>query len=165
MKILSVGTSLLIVAMLIANSPANAGATPEVVKWYGVGGELNGPTRWLGRIGLNEYLGVEVVFSMLHETHETADKKSTTVSRIEIGPGIIYDVVPGQSISPYLAGRFILILEGNDKSDVSGGIEACGGVEYLILKRIGISGELNFRFQTEPSTVYTTTLVRFYFYF
>ena len=45
-----------------------------------------------------------------------------------------------------------------------GGRAAAGGAEYVIMRRLGISGELNFNFGTNPTKVMTTTVVRFYFY-
>jgi hypothetical protein len=53
---------------------------------------------------------------------------------------------------------------GNGTSQTSGTVEAAGGVEYVIMRRLGISGELNFSFGTNPSKVMTTTVMRFYFY-
>ena len=67
-------------------------------------------------------------------------------------------------LTPYIAGRFILTMLGNGDSETSGTVEAAGGVEYVIMKRLGISSELNFNFGTNPSKVMTTTRVRFHFY-
>lgn len=141
----------------------------EPIKWYGIGGELNGPKRWLGRVGLNEYLGVEVIFAMKHISHEcggnTTAKADCDSTQLDIGGGVLYEIVPGATISPYLAGRFIFTMTGNGDSETSGTIEAASGVEYVIMKRIGLSGELNFSFRTDPTQVLTSTVVRFYFYF
>jgi hypothetical protein len=42
--------------------------------------------------------------------------------------------------------------------------ETACGVEYVIMKRLGISGELNFSFHTDPTQIFTSTRVRCYFY-
>jgi hypothetical protein len=55
-------------------------------------------------------------------------------------------------------------MTGNGESETAGTVEAATGVEYVILKRLGLSGELNFSFGTNPTKVLTTTRVRFYFY-
>jgi hypothetical protein len=78
---------------------------------------------------------------------------------------VIYDIVPGATISPYRAGRFILTMTGNGESETSGTFEAASGVEYVIMKRLGVSGELNFSFHTDPTQVITSTVIRFHFYF
>jgi hypothetical protein len=144
----------------------SAAAEDDHIKWYGLGGELTGPKRWFGRIGISEYLGAEIVFGMDHRSYDCKDGKSDCDStRLDVGAGVIYDFVPGSRISPYLAGRFILTMTGNGDSQTSGTIEAASGVEYVIMKRIGLSGELNFSFHTDPTEVTTTTIVRFYFYF
>lgn len=139
-------------------------AAQEYVKWYGIGGELNGPRRWLGRIGISESFGAEVIFSMEHISQDCGAKTDCDFTSLDIGLGGIYDVAPSSKVSPYLAARFILTMTGDGESQTSGTIEAAGGVEYLILKRIGLRGELNFSFHTEPTRVGTTTLISFLFY-
>jgi len=140
------------------------GAEDEHIKWYGLGGELNGPKRWLGRIGISEYLGAEVIFAMEH-TSAKCGMVDCDSTRLDVGVGAIYDLLPGSKMSPYLGARFILSMMGDGDSETSGTIEAASGVEYVIVKRIGVSGELNFRFQTDPTHVVTSTRVRVYFYF
>ncbi len=140
-------------------------AAQEYYKWYGIGGELNGERRWLGRIGISENFGTEVIFSMEHISQDCpGGKGDCDYTSLDIGLGAIYDVAPFSNVSPYLAGRFILTMTGDGDSETSGTIEAAGGVEYLILKRIGLRGELNFSFHTEPTQVRTTTLIGFLFY-
>jgi hypothetical protein len=141
-------------------------AEDEHIKWYGLGGELTGTKRWFGRIGISEYLGAEVIFAMEHTSSDCGQGKGDCDSTtLDVGAGAIYDLVPGAKISPYLAGRFILTMSGNGDSETSGTIEAAGGVEYVVMKRLGVSGELNFSFRTDPTHVVTSTRVRFYFYF
>ena len=137
----------------------------EYIKWYGVGGELNGARRWFGRIGISESFGAEVIFAMEHQSQDCGPHVDCDYTRLDIGIGGIYDVAPFSKVSPYLAGRFILTMTGDGESNTSGTIEAAGGVEYVILKRIGLRGELNFSFQTDPTRVATTTIVGFFFYF
>jgi hypothetical protein len=157
--------ALIILAPLVLPSSGSA-ADDDYVKWYGVGGEINGQRRWLGRIGISEYLGTEVIFAMKHMSrecgHSDGDCDSTT---LDVGAGVIYEIAPGAAVAPYLAGRFILTMTSNGDSETSGTVESAGGVEYLIRDRIGVSGELNFRFRTDPTEVVTSTVVRFYFYF
>jgi hypothetical protein len=142
------------------------GAGDEHIKWYGLGGELTGPKRWFGRVGINEFVGAEVVFGMEHISVDCKDTRGDCDStKLDVGIGVIYDFVPGAKISPFLAGRFILTMSGDGDSETSGTIEAASGVEYVIMKRIGICGELNFSFRTDPTHVNTSTIVRFYFYF
>jgi hypothetical protein len=167
MNRISAFSALLMITVLILTAPSICSAQDgEHIKWYGLGGELTGPHRWLGRIGINEYLGTEVIFGMEHTSYDchggAGDCDSTA---LDVGVGVIYDFVPSARISPYLAGRFILTMTGNGESDTAGTIEAASGVEYIIMKRIGLSGELNFSFHTDPTKVKTSTIVRFYFYF
>lgn len=152
-------------------APLVAHATPEEpFRWYGVGGEItttaDEPRRWLGRIGVTEEIGAEVLFAM---QHTSGDCKGTSTdcdyTRIDVGAGMIYDVAPISQITPYFASRFILSMTGNGEDQTSGIIEAAGGVEYTIIKRLGVSGELNFSVRTDPTQVLTSTRVRFYFYF
>jgi hypothetical protein len=139
----------------------------DFVKWYGFGGEITEPHRWLGRLGITEDLGAEIIFGIEHRSDDCGDKsdsKDCDFTKIDIGAGFIYDFVPASELTPYIAGRFILTMLGNGTSETSGTVEAAGGVEYVIRERLGISGELNFNFGTNPSKVMTTTVVRFYFY-
>jgi hypothetical protein len=157
-------TILTLSALLVFCAGTARAADEEAVKWYGVGGEISGSHRWLGRIGINEYLGTEVIFAMNHMSYDCpgGDCDSTT---LDVGAGVIYEVLPGATISPYLAGRFILTMTGNGESENSGTVEAAAGVEYLIMRRLGLSGELNFNFRTDPTRVGTTTVLRFHLYF
>jgi hypothetical protein len=152
--------------LMLVLPQGSLGADGDHIKWYGLGGELNGPKRWFGRIGITEYLGAEVIFAMEHTSREcnksVGDCDSTT---LDVGAGAIYELIPGAKVTPYLAGRFILTMSGNGNSETSGTVEAAGGVEYLLMKRLGFSGELNFRFRTDPTHVATATRIRFYFYF
>lgn len=135
------------------------------IKWYGVGGELTEPHRWFGRLGVTENLGAEIVFGMEHISMECAHGEGDCdETQLDVGAGFVYDFAPSGTITPYLGGRFILSMIGNGESETSGTVEAAGGVEYVIMKRIGLSGELNFSFATDPTHILTTTRVRFYFY-
>jgi hypothetical protein len=140
----------------------------EPFRWYGIGGEMTSdsgqPKRWLGRIGVSDQMGVEVLFAMQHTSCGIAGQ-DCDLTRVDIGGGVIYDVAPAAELTPYLAGRFILTMAGDGESETSGTIEAACGVEYVIIKRFGISGELNFSVHTDPSQVLTGTRVRLYFYF
>jgi len=160
---LAISTSLILICLFTFF--LSAAAADEYVKWYGVGGELDGPRRWLGRIGINESFGAEVIFAMEHISDECGPNADCDYTRLDLGLGGIYDVAPFARVSPYLAGRFILTMTGNGESNTSGTIEAAGGVEYVILKRIGVRAELNFSFHTDPTRVGTTTLIGFLFYF
>lgn len=153
-----------LVLLLLVPRPT-FGAGDETIKWYGLGGEITGPKRWLARIGISEYLGAEVIFAMEHISAEAGRGEGDWETRLDVGVGAIYDLVPGATMSPYLATRFTLSMMGNGDSETSGTIEAAGGVEYVVKKRIGVSGELNFSFQTDPTHVVTSTRVRLYFYF
>jgi hypothetical protein len=166
MRLVSVVNRFLVVFAVIAIlSQLSFAAEDEYIKWYGVGGELNDPRRWLGRVGVSEYLAVETLFAMEHISGDCDQGKAECdFTRLDVGVGLIYDIVPNSKISPYLAGRFILRMTGNGESETSGTIESAGGVEYVIMKRLGLSGELNFRFHTDPTEVITTTIIRFYFY-
>jgi hypothetical protein len=154
-------TSMIVGGLLVATAlfliPLATQAQDEPFKWYGIGGELNGPRRWFARIGVTQSMGAEVIFAM--------DYRSGGISELDVGVGAIYDYAPTSQVSPYVAGRFILHMEGNGESKTSGRVEAAGGVEYVIMERIGVSGEINFNFSTDPSRVMTTTLMKFYFYF
>ena len=139
----------------------------DFVKWYGVGGEITGSHRWLGRLGVTEDLGAEIIFALKHQSGDCDDDSASEdcdFTRLDIGAGFIYDFVPASNLTPYFAGRFILSMLGNGTSETSGTVEAAGGVEYVIMERLGISSELNFNFGTNPSKVMTTTVVRFHFY-
>jgi hypothetical protein len=160
------GTVMVIMVLMLVGPQYGFAEDGEHIKWYGLGGELTGPKRWLGRIGISEYLGTEVIFGMEHISHDCpAGKTDCDSTKLDVGVGVIYDFVPAARISPYLAGRFILTMTGNGDSETSGTIEAASGVEYVIMKRIGLNGELNFSFHTDPTQVKTSTIVRFYFYF
>jgi hypothetical protein len=139
----------------------------EPFKWYGIGGEITGesgePRRWLGRLGIGEQLGVEALFAMEHIS-STGIHEDNGFTRLDVGAGIIYDVAPAAAVTPYLAGRFILVMTGNGEDNTSGVVETACGVEYVIMKRLGISGELNFSFHTDPTQIFTSTRVRCYFY-
>ena len=37
--------------LVLVISQVSLGADGDHIKWYGLGGELNGPKRWFGRIG------------------------------------------------------------------------------------------------------------------
>jgi hypothetical protein len=139
----------------------------EAFKWYGIGGELDDPNRWFGRIGITEDLGAEIVFGVEHRSDECSEEstsKDCDYTRLDVGAGFIYDFAPVSRVTPYVAGRFVLSMTGNGSSETSGTVEAASGVEYVILKRLGVSGELNFNFGTNPTKVMTTTRLRFYFY-
>jgi hypothetical protein len=158
--------SVTLMAALIMSFPVHADEG-DFVKWYGFGGELSEPHRWLGRLGITEDLGAEIIFGLEHRSDDCdsdSDSKDCDFTKIDMGAGFIYDFVPASRLTPYVAGRFILSMLGNGTSETSGTVEAAGGVEYVIMKRLGISGELNFNFGTNPSEVKTTTVVRFYFY-
>jgi hypothetical protein len=155
-----------LIAAAVISCPLHAGEG-EFVKWYGFGGEITEPHRWLGRLGITEDLGAEILFGLEHRSDDCGDHSESNdcdYTKIDIGAGFIYDFVPASELTPYVAGRFILTMLGNGTSETSGTVEAAGGVEYVIRKRLGISGELNFNFGTNPSEVKTTTVVRFHFY-
>ena len=157
-------------AALVMLAPQLAHATPdEPFRWYGVGGEIttiaDEPRRWLGRIGLSEEIGAELLFAMQHTSGDCKGTADCDYTRIDVGAGIIYDVAPSSQVTPYLASRFTLSMIADGEDQTSGIIEAAGGVEYTIMKRLGASGELNFSIRTDPTQVLTSTRVRFYFYF
>jgi hypothetical protein len=159
------GTLIIICLFLTALTQAAAAQDEGDIKWYGIGGELNEPHHWLGRVGVTENLGVEIIFGMEHISMDCAEGTGNCDhTNLDVGAGFIYDLVPTGRITPYLGGRFILSMIGNGESETSGTVEAAGGVEYVIMKRIGISGELNFSFATDPTHILTTTRVRCYFY-
>jgi hypothetical protein len=149
------GTGLLLLVLASLTVPA-ARADEEPFKWYGIGGELSGGHRWLGRIGITQALGAEVLLGL--------DWESEAHSDYSLGAGVIYDYAPTSEITPFTMCRAIVNYEENGKSKTSLQFEAGGGVEYIIKKRIGISAELNFRFSFDPSRILTTTLLRAYFY-
>ncbi len=137
----------------------------EHIKWYGVGGDLNDPHHWFGRLGVTQNLGAEIIFGMEHTSKDCEHGDGDCdVTQLDVGAGFIYDFAPASQITPYVGGRFILSMIGNGESKTAGTVEAASGVEYVIMKRIGLSGELNFSFSTDPTHVLTTTRVRFYFY-
>jgi hypothetical protein len=166
MKRLSLATCLLTIATFAVLLPQFA-AAQEPFKWYGIGGELTGesgePRRWLGRLGLGEQLGIEALFAMEHLSG-TGIHDGQDYTRLDVGGGVIYDVAPLAEVTPYFAGRFILVMTGNSTDNTSGVVEAACGVEYVIMKRLGLSGELNFSFHTDPTQIFTSTRVRCYFY-
>ena len=139
----------------------------EPFRWYGIGGDItsqpNEPRRWLGRIGISEEISAEAIFAMEHISNGS-NSGNSDYTRLDVGGGIIYDVAPTASLTPYFAGRFILVMTGDDESNTSGVVEAACGVEYVIMSRLGISGELNFNFHTDPTQIFTSTKVRCYFY-
>jgi hypothetical protein len=149
------GMALLLVT-LASVIPSTARTQDEPFKWYGVGGEFNGARRWLGRFGITENVGAEAIFGV--------DWRSGGPKFFDLGAGVIYDYAPTAEISPYAMCRFILHIEDNGEYDSDGRIEVGGGAEYIFIKRIGISAELNFGIGLDPSRVMTTTLVRAYFY-
>lgn len=172
MKHLMVSSWLLGVGALVLLVPQPAGATPdEPFRWYGVGGDIttisDQPRRWLGRIGMTEDLGAEILFAMQHLSRDCTSGVAgdCDYTRIDMGAGAIYDVAPGSALTPYFAGRFILSMTDNGEDQTSGIIEAAGGVEHAIMKRLGVSAELNFSIHTDPVQVLTSTRMRFYFYF
>ena len=152
-RILGLGLLLVTLALI---APSHADAQEEPFRWYGVGGELNGPRRWFGRIGVTEHVGAEVLFGV--------DWESEADSDYSLGAGVIYDYAPAAELTPYTMCRFVLRRVDNGESKTSIQLEAGGGAEYVIKKRIGISAELNFNFSFDPSRVMTTTLLRAYFY-
>ncbi len=155
-----------VLAIVVMSFPVQA-EEDNFVKWYGFGGEITEPHRWLGRLGITEDLGAEIIFGLEHRSDDCSngsDGNDCDFTKMDIGAGFIYDVIPASKLTPYIAGRFILTMLGNGSSEVSGTVEAAGGVEYVIMRRLGISSELNFNFGTNPSKVMTTTVVRFYFY-
>jgi len=168
MKHLSVPSCLLFAAMLAVLIPQLAWAADEPFKWYGIGGDLttvsNEPRRWLGRIGMSDDLGAEILFSLQHIECDS-DPFDCDYTRVDVGAGFIYDLVPSSSLTPYVAGRFILSMADNGTDENSGIIETAGGVEYVLSKRVGVSAELNFSIQTDPTVILTSTRTRFYFYF
>ena len=112
----------------------------EHIKWYGFGGELYDPYRWLGRIGITEYVGAEVLFGIEHLSEECEDDEGDCdYTRLDVGAGFIFDFAPEAKITPYLGGRFILTMTGNGESETAGTVEAATGVEYIILKRLGLT--------------------------
>jgi len=149
------GLCLLVAAIALA-IPSYARAQAEPFKWYGIGGELNGDRRWLGRIGITKHLGAEVVLGI--------DYDSEADSRYDLGAGVVYDYAPTSEITPFTVARFILNVTDTGETKTAGIVEAGGGVEYVIKERIGVSGELNFAFHLDPSRIVTSTLLRFYFY-
>jgi hypothetical protein len=161
----TIRTLIILCVLTIALCQAVAAQEGEDIKWYGIGGEFTEPHHWLGRVGVTESLGAEIVFGMEHVSQDcpngTGDCDRTD---LDVGIGFIYDLVPTGRITPYMGGRFILSMIGDGDSETSGTVEAAGGVEYVIMKRIGVSGELNFSFATDPTHILTTTRVRCYFY-
>ena len=163
---------LLAAGALAALVPQTGSAAPdEPFRWYGIGGDINSvtnePRRWLGRIGINSDLGAEILFAMQHISEDCSGGAYTDCdyTRIDLGAGAIYDVAPGSALTPYVAGRFILTMTSNGDDNTSGIIEAAGGAEYAIMKRLGVSAELNFSVRTDPAQILTSTRMRFYFYF
>jgi hypothetical protein len=151
--------------LLLALTQASIAQEDDHIRWYGVGGELDDPHHWFGRIGVTENLGAEIIFGMEHISRECEHSDGDCdETQLDVGTGFIYDFTPAGRMTPYIAGRFILTMIGNGESETSGTVEAASGVEYVIMKRIGLSGELNFSFSTDPTHILTTTRVRFYFY-
>jgi hypothetical protein len=154
----------MILVMLLLTGLSSA-QEEEHIKWYGIGGELTEPHRWFGRVGITQYLGAEIIFGIEHISR-TCDSGNgdCDFTSLDVGAGFIYDFAPAKQITPYLGGRFVLTMTGNGESETSGTVEAAAGVEYVIMKRVGLSGELNFGFSTNPTHVLTRTKARFYFY-
>jgi hypothetical protein len=151
--------------LALALTQAGFAQDGEYVKWYGVGGELDDPHHWLARIGVTENLGAEVIFGMEHISMDCpSGHGDCDETHLDVGTGLIYDFLSSGQMTPYVAGRFILSMTGDGESETSGTVEAASGVEYVIMKRIGLSGELNFGFSTDPTHILTTTRVRCYFY-
>ena len=167
----SLATFVLTVCAVAVMLPQLAAAAPdEPFRWYGLGGEITSesgnPRRWLGRVGVTEQIGAEIVFAM---AHRSSDDESCEITRLDFGGGVIYDVAPSAPVTPYFAGRMILNIAGVDcnshHNETAGTVEIACGAEYVIMKRLGLSGELNFSFETDPTAVFTSTRVRAYFYF
>jgi hypothetical protein len=152
-RILGLGLLLIALTLVIPSQPK---AEEEPFKWYGIGGELTGPRRWFGRIGITKNVGAEVLFGVNWETDANSD--------YSLGAGVIYDYAPTAEVTPFTICRFVLRRVDNGTSKTSIQLEAGGGAEYVIKKRVGISAELNFNFSFDPARVMTTTLVRAYFY-
>lgn len=154
-----------VAAMALLVPRASAASPEEPFKWYGLGGELTAesgcPRHWLGRIGMDDQLGAEILFALWH-TDGTG--LSHDVTRVDIGGGLIYDLAPTAVVTPYGAARFILNITDADDADTGATAEAACGAEYSIARRLGLSGELNFSLRTDPSEIITSTRVRFYFY-
>ncbi|MFZ1946111.1 MAG: hypothetical protein WAW06_01025 [bacterium] len=156
-----------VTALIAALVPGIVAASPEEpFRWYGLGGEITSdsgcPRHWLARIGIDDQLGAEVLFALMHAE---AAGFSHDVTRIDIGAGLIYDLAPTAVITPYGAARFILNITDADETDTGATAEAACGAEYAIGRRLGLSGELNLSLHTDPSEIITSTRVRFYFYF
>lgn len=152
-RALSTGVLLAILSLFLTQVAA---AQEEPFKWYGVGGEVNGGRRWLGRIGIVKNLGAELLLGLHWESEGHSDYTA--------GAGVIYDYAPTSEITPFTMCRLIANRRDNAESKTSLGFEVGGGVEYVIRKRIGLSAELNFNFSFDPSRITTTTLLRAYFY-
>jgi opacity protein-like surface antigen len=150
------GTAMLLITLAFIIPSSSQAEEAEPFKWYGVGGELNGMKRWMGRLGITQHVGAEMLFGI--------DWESDANSDYSLGAGVIYDYAPTAEITPYTMCRFILRRVDNGNSKTSIQLEAGGGVEYVIKKRVGISAELNFNFSFDPARMMTTTLLRAYFY-
>ncbi len=151
--ILALGLMLIVPALLL---PPAVKAQDEPFKWYGIGGELNGSNRWLGRFGITSKVGAEVLVGL--------DWESDGWSDYSLGAGVIYDYAPTSDVTPFTMCRLVVRRHGDGETKTSLGLEVGGGAEYVIRKRIGLSAELNFNLGFNPSRVMTTTLVRAYFY-
>ncbi|MGQ9603259.1 MAG: hypothetical protein ACUVUU_03525 [bacterium] len=155
----------LLVASLLILLLANTLTAKETAgKWFGIGGEITGEKRWLGRFGLTPSTGIEAIFALSHESIESMGFESN-YTRVCFGAGLIHDFNAQSSLTPYIAGRFMLNVVSIEDTDTSVIIEAAGGLEYLLLKRVGIRGELDFTLGTDPTTVTTSTRVSALFYF
>ncbi len=155
----------ILVASLFILLLANALAAKETSgKWFGIGGDITEPKRWLGRFGLSPSTGIEAIFALAHGSVEFMGFESDFTS-VCFGAGVIHDFNAQSSLTPYIAGRFMLDIVSNDETDTSVVIEAAGGLEYLLFKRVGIRGELDFTLGTDPTTVTTSTRVSALFYF
>jgi hypothetical protein len=56
-----------LVTAVVISSPVHA-EEDNFVKWYGFGGEITEPHRWLGRLGVTEDLGAEIIFGIEHRS-------------------------------------------------------------------------------------------------
>lgn len=157
--------SKILLALVLVVIMANLAVAKETSgKWFGIGGEVTQPKRWLGRFGLSPSTGIEAIFSLSHGSVEVMGFESDFTS-VCFGGGLIHDFNAQSSLTPYLAGRLMIEIVSNGDSETSLVIEAAGGLEYLVLKRLGIRGELDFSLGTDPTTVTTSTRVSALFYF
>lgn len=181
MRRFSLGTCILAVVAFAVLVPQFTFAAPdEPFRWYGLGGEMtseaDNPRRWLGRIGVTELVGVEMIFGMAHQSSDCTNPCNPACAhtcygtRLDLGAGIIYDVAPAAALTPYFAARMVLNLRSEDSprhhhDDTAATFETACGAEYVLMRRLGLSGELNLSLHTDPGEIRTSTRVRAYFYF